>query len=230
MHRLLWLALVIGLFPLHGEEVLYSLDFSAQQPGDAMPWLKEHGFELKFECDQLHPTFDKGALHLSADHPVTGLFSFQLPGDKEVAGVKHLRLTWGVDEFPDGADWENGVNRVAIAVMVSFGHDRLPSGLPLGAFPEPYFISTFIGSKEVAGKVYTGTRWKEGGRYVCVKSPHPNDVVTYLEVDDLFARLFGKSPTPPVSAIGIQMNTKDTAGRASAFVKRIELLGDKPRQ
>ncbi|MDB6140509.1 MAG: hypothetical protein JWO94_3581 [Verrucomicrobiaceae bacterium] len=226
MHRFLWLIFILGLAPLHGEEVLYALDFTQQPAGDAAPWLKEHGFELRFDWKELHPRFEQGALRLSADHATAGLLSCDLGRANELRGAKRLRLIWGVTEFPEGADWERGINRLAIAVIVSFGRDKVPSGLPLGAHSEPYFICPFIGSQEVADKVYTGNLWKEGGRYVCLKSPHPEEMTTELEIDDLFKKLFGKDATPPVTAIGIQMNTKDTKGRASALIRRIEVLGD----
>ena len=49
-------------------------------------------------------------------------------------------------------------------------------------------------------------------------------VVTDLQIDPLFYTLFKKSPTPPVSGIGIQVNTKNLEGESSAFLKNIEFL------
>jgi hypothetical protein len=212
--------------PLCGEEVLYSLDFSKEPPGDAIPWLKQHGFELKLSCKELHPCFDQGALRLSTKHPEAGLFCLEFAKGHEVAGATRLRLTWGVTEFPTGADWEHGINRLALAVMVSFGHEKLHSGLPLGILAEPRFICAFMGTCEPAGKIYTGSLWKAGGRYLCLRPPHPSDAVTEVQLGDLYKNLFHKPDAPPVSAIGFQMNTKDTCGCASGWLKRIELLAD----
>jgi hypothetical protein len=140
-------------------------------------------------------------------------------------GVKRLRIVWGVNQFPEGADWEHGIDRLAIGVIVSFGSDRLPSGLPFGIHPEPYFICPFIGAREIEGKAYLGKYWRQGGRYICVKSKKLGEpTVTELNLDRLFKSLFNKSETPPVSAFAIQMNTKDTKGKASAFIKTIEFL------
>ncbi len=228
MLRLLPLLLALAFVQpsLSGEEVLYSLDFSKEPAGEAIPWLKQHGFEMKLSCKALHPCFEQGALRLSTTKPEAGLFSHEFAKGQEVPAAKRLRLTWGVTEFPTGADWEHGVNRLALAVMVSFGHEKLPSGLPFGVFAEPRFICTFMGGCEPPGKIYTGSLWKAGGRYLCVKPAQPADAITEVDLDRLYKSLFHQSETPPVSAIGFQMNTKDTCGCASAWLKRIELLGD----
>jgi hypothetical protein len=210
---------------LWAADAIYTLDFTTQQPGTAIPWLKKEGFQFKLGFEALNPRFEKGALVLSTERPEAGVVGYTFPKGKELSGVERVRITWGVSKFPEGADWERGINRTAIAVMISFGHERLSSGLPLGIFAAPYFISPFIGAKEIEGKIYTGRFWKKGGRYLCIKSPSAgNTVVTDLPVDQLFKKLFAKTPTPPVTAIGIQMNTKGTEGKAAAFIAKIEFL------
>jgi len=224
--RLLLLALFAGsLTPLYAIDPIFSFDFTTQPSGSALPWLKQQGFQFKLGVEAMNPRFEKGSLVLSTERPEAGVLGYIFTKGSELSGVERLRLVWGVSKFPDGADWERGTNRTAIAVMVSFGHERLSSGLPFGLFAAPYFISPFIGAKEIEGKTYTGKFWKKGGRYFCVKSPNVGDVVvTDLNVDQLFKKLFNKTPTPPVTAIGIQMNTKGTEGKAAAFIRRIEFL------
>lgn len=210
---------------LSAADVVYALDFTTQQPGSAIPWLKKQGFQFKLGFEALNPRFEKGALVLSTERPEAGVVGYTFPKGEELSGVERLRIVWGVSKFPEGADWEHGINRTAIAVMVSFGHERLSSGLPFGIYAAPYFIAPFIGAKEVEGKIYTGRFWKKGGRYVCVRSPNVGEaVVTDLPVAQLFKRLFAKSATPLITAIGIQMNTKGTEGKASAFIEKIEFL------
>lgn len=222
---LLLVSFVCHATTLRAADVIYALDFTTQQPGSAMPWLKKRGFQFKLGFEALNPRFEKGALVLSTERPEAGVVGYTFPKGKELSGVERLRIVWGVSKFPEGADWEHGINRTAIAVMVSFGHERLSSGLPLGIFAAPYFISPFIGAKEVEGKIYTGRFWKKGGRYVCVRTPNAGDtVVTDLQVDQLFKKLFAKTPTPFITAVGIQMNTKGTEGKAAAFLEKIEFL------
>jgi hypothetical protein len=223
---ILLLAFLSSVTPLlAAEPIIYSVDFSTQKPGPAASWLKQHGFESKLGFESLHPTFGNGALELSTDRPGAGLCVHDFPKGKALKGVKKLRIVWGVNQFPEGADWERGIDRLAIGLIVSFGYEQLPSGLPFGIHPEPYFICPFIGSKEIEGKAYAGKYFKQGGRYLCVKSRKPGaPLVTELNLDHLFKSLFNKTETPPVSAFGIQMNTKDTKGKASAFIKTIEFL------
>jgi hypothetical protein len=224
--KLLLLAVFIGpVTALDAADVIYSLDFTTQPSGSALPWLRQQGFQFKLGFEALNPRFENGALVLSTEGPEAGVVGYTFAAGRELAGVERLRIVWGVSKFPEGADWEHGVNRTAIAVMASFGHERLSSGLPFGIFAAPYFISPFIGRKEIEGKTYTGRFWKKGGRYVCIKSPNVGDVVvTDLNVDQFFRKLFNKTPTPPVTAIGIQMNTKGTEGKAAAFIRKIEFL------
>ena len=222
---LLLVSFVCHVTRVSAADVIYALDFTTQQPGSAIPWLKKQGFQFKLGFEALNPRFEKGALVLSTEGPEAGVVGYTFPKGKELSGVERLRITWGVSKFPEGADWEHGINRTAIAVMASFGHERLSSGLPFGIFAAPYFISPFIGRKEIEGKTYTGRFWKKGGRYVCIKSPNVGEVVvTDLNVDQLFRKLFDKTLTPPVTAIGIQMNTKGTEGKAAAFIRKIEFL------
>ena len=207
-------------------EPIYAVDFTTQKRGPAAPWLKQHGFEFKLGFESLNPRFENGALEFSANRPEAGLCGREFPKGKELSGVKRARIVWGVRQFPEGADWDAGVNRFAVGLLISFGDERLPSGLPLGIHPAPYFICPFIGAKEPEGKAYLGRYWKQGGRYVCVKVKKAGEPsVTELNLDHLFKGYFKKMETPSVSAFVFQMNTKDTKGSAAAFVKSIEFLG-----
>lgn len=211
----------------HAQQIIHEFDFSNQPEGSALPWLKRQGFEFKLGLENLKPRFENGVLRVSTDVEEAGLFGYVFPEGKELKSVKRLKIEWGVDVFPDGADWEHGINRVPLAIMISFGRERLSSGLPFGIYAAPYFISPFIGKMETDGKAFTGRLWKEGGRYVAVQMISEGTPMTsVIELDSLFNSLFSKAPTPPVTAIGIQMNTKDTKGKASAWVKRLEFLGD----
>lgn len=221
----LFAAGIFGAISLHAADPVYAVDFSKEKPGPAVSWLKQHGFEMKLGFNGLNPTFANGALQIAADRPETGLCGQSFSREKELKGVKRVRITWGVNQFPEGADWERGNNRLAIGLMISFGYENLPSGLPLGIHPAPYFICPFIGQKEIEGKAYAGKYWRQGGRYLCVKCKKLGEpVVTELNVDRLFKSYFNKPETPPVSGFVLQMNTKDTKGKASAFVKSIEFL------
>lgn len=220
--------LAVGIFgSLHvfAQEVAYSLDFTTQPPGSALPWLKRNGFEFKLDFERLDPRFEDGALRFSTAKPQTGICELTFPKDKLVARVQRLRLTWGVTKSPQGIDWDRGMNRTPLAAMVCFGQEKLSSGLPFGRYAQPYFLSPFFGAKEKEGTVYTGKLYKAGGRYIAAKTGKPGEtVVSEFDVDALFKTVFSKSQTPAISALGFQMNTKDLTGPAAAFIKKLELI------
>lgn len=204
---------------------MYCLDFTIQPPGSAVPWLREQNFEFKLDGELLNPRFEDGGLVLSTEVPRAGLIGLRFPSDKVIESANLLRITWGVRTFPDGANWEKGINRIALGVMISFGEERLSSGLPFGIHSAPYFICPFIGDKEIEGKIYTGKLSKQGGRYLCIKQDSlKQETVTELDIDNLFQTTFNKEKTPSITAIGIQINTKGTAGKAFSFIKKIELF------
>lgn len=211
--------------PGSAQEVIYTIDFSTQPSGDAIPWLKANGYEFKLGFENLSPTFRDGALHLKTDVPEAGLAGIIFEEGKELSRVKSVRIEWGVETFPEGADWEKGIKRLPIALMISFGRERLPSGFWFS--PAPYFISPFIGKNETEGKAYTGRFWTEGGRYLCTKMEKEGaPIVTVVALEQQFKTLFAKSEVPSISAIGMQMNSKGTAGKAAAWIKKIQFLGD----
>ena len=121
--------------------VLYRVDFSTQPDGDAVAWLKRQGFALHLSADDLAPRFEQGRLVLETATEAAGGFVRKL----SVPGARRLRVRWGVDRYPQGADWAKGVYRVPIAVMVSFGEDKMPSG-SLFVPNAPYFLSVFLGA------------------------------------------------------------------------------------
>jgi hypothetical protein len=201
--------------------VLHRVDFSTQPDGDAVAWLKRQGFELHLRAHELAPRFEQGRLVLETATETAGGFVQTL----HVPGVRRLRVRWGVDRYPQGADWAKGVYRVPIAVMVSFGEDKIASG-SLFIPNAPYFLSVFLGEHEQEGRAYTARYYKKGGRYFCQPCgvPPGQTVVTEFDLDTHFTEQFQQRVLPPVSSVSFQMNTTDTTGGARAFLINIELL------
>ena len=119
-----------------------------------------------------------------------------------------MRIEWGVDQYPKGADWSGQKEktrntRQAISFMILFGDDKLDSGFFLA--PDlPYFISFFLGENEKTDQVYYGNYWQEGGRYLCIPcdGTKGKTFVTEVNLSEKFKELFGKEP-PPVSAMAM---------------------------
>jgi hypothetical protein len=204
-------------------KVIFTLDFSDQADGDAKPWLKANGFQFKLDTDDLSPHFSHKRLVLETNDEAAGYFLKRV----NLPNVKGIRIFWGVDRYPQGADWEQGIYRVPIAVVISFGEKKIDSG----SFYIPdasYFISLFLGEKEKSGRAHTGKYYKKGGRYFCEPCgvPPGETVVTEFNLEGAFKFQFGHPQVPPISSFGFQMNTEDTRGGARAFLKKVEFLGD----
>jgi hypothetical protein len=221
---LCWVTLLLSSATLAGagSRVLYRVDFSTQPDGDAVAWLQQQGFAFHLKAQDLAPRFERGRLVLETATETAGVFVQTL----HVPGVRRLRVRWGVDRYPQGANWAKGVYRVPIAVMVSFGEDKIASGSLL--IPNaPYFLSVFLGAHEQEGRAYTARYYKKGGRYFCqpCRVPPGQTVTTDFDLETHFTEQFQQTVLPPVSSVSVQMNTTDTTGGARAFLMYIELLG-----
>jgi hypothetical protein len=220
MAKIVFFILISTLFSIADGKVLYSLDFAKQKSGDAKAWLKSKAIIFKLDSDEFSMKFDDGKMVISTDKEKVALVGMQFPKDKYLQDIGSVKIEWGVDRFPQGADWANGNNRLAIGAIFVLGTDRLSSGLPMGTKDAPYFLGPFIGEKEKVGKMYIGKLYKEGGRYYCVSNKKGTTVITNFNIDKKFQEAF-KKPTPPLTAFGFQMNTKDTKGGAKAFIKSV---------
>jgi hypothetical protein len=221
MRKIFITILMLTSLAVAGGKVLYSVDFTKQQDGDAKGWLRSQGFKLLLDADKLSMKFSGGKLVIQTSGEYAGMFGIQLPEGKYLQNIGSVTIEWGVDKFPAGANWAGGNNRLAIGALLALGTEKLSSGLPMGVNAAPYFLGPFIGQKEQPGKMYLGALYKQGGRYYCVSNKNGGSTVTtQFNIDQKFQQAF-KKPTPPLTAFGFQMNTKDTKGGAQAFIKRI---------
>ena len=216
------LALAVTAVADTGFRVVHVIDFTDKPNGSAVDWLKENGYNFRLDAKGLNPRFSEKGLVLSTDGRTAGLMERVI----KLNDVGRIRVTWGVEDYPNGADWEQGVHRVPIAVMVSFGDENVGSG-SLFVPNAPYFISLFLSTNAQPGKAYTAKYYQKGGRYYCkpCTPPEGKTVTTELDLDDAFRTQFDKSEVPPITSFGIQMNTKDTRGGARAYLERIEFIG-----
>lgn len=204
-------------------DVVYTIDFSGQPDGPANAWLKQQGFLFRLDADELRPEFKNNRLILQTSCQKAGLFELPL----QLPKVTRLRVSWGVERYPSGADWSRGITAVPIAVMTSFGTKKITSG-SLFVPNAPYFIGLFLGQKEVANRVYLGNYYKKGGRYYCTpcRTQAGERVVTDFDLAGAFRAGFDTAAMPLVSRFGFQMNTRRTAGGAAAFIEKVEYLSD----
>lgn len=201
--------------------VIFAIDF-ARPADEPASWLRQEGFEFKLDAALLDAHFSERGLVLATDDQLAGLFVKAL----DLPGAKRVRVIWGIDRYPHGADWDRGKGRVPLAVMFWLGKEKLESG---GLFvpDSPYFTGVFIGDKDQEGKPYTGSYYKKGGRYFCkpCETREGDTVVTEFDLEKAFKSAFGRPDMPPVSGFGFQVNTRGTSGGSSAFIRRVEFLG-----
>ena len=84
--------------------------------------------------------WEGGRLTVEAKRPAFGI----MPNETvNVPEFTYVEIDWGVDTFPEGASYEQGIRNEAIMVMFFLGDERQPSG----AFfipDSPYFIALFL--------------------------------------------------------------------------------------
>jgi len=221
MKKIILTLFLSTLFSFAGGKILYSVDFSKQKDGDAKAWLRAKGFTFMLDADELSMKFKSGKLVIATSGTKAGMIGMKFPSSRSLKNIGAAKIVWGVDKFPQGANWSAGNNRLAIGALLTLGTDKLSSGLPLGINAAPPFLGPFIGQKEKVGKKYLGALYKEGGRYYCISNKGAGaTVTTNFNIDQKFQQEFKKS-APPLTAFAFQMNTKDTSGGAQAFIKSI---------
>ena len=224
LKKILFLSFFVSSFSFAGGKVLYTLDFTTQKDGDAKGWLKSKGIKFVLDAEALSMKFSGGKLVVQTSGEKAGMFGIKFPSGKQLNNIGSVKIEWGVNKFPQGANWENDNNRLAIGALFVLGREKFSSGLPFGINPAPYFLCPFIGQKEKVGQRYLGALYKEGGRYYCVANKKGSTVVTHFNIAQKFQQEFKKS-VPPLTAFAFQMNTEDTSGGAQAFIKRITFYG-----
>ena len=215
------LASPVSSFAGTDAELVRVIDFTEKPNGSAVEWLQENGYELRLDAESLDPRFSEKGLVLSTDGRTSGLMERSI----ELSDAGHIRVTWGVEEYPKGANWENEVYRVPIAIMISFGDKEIGSG-SMFVPNAPYFISLFLSRNAEPGKAYTANYFEKGGRYFCqpCTPPEGKTVTTEFALDTAFRNQFDKSEVPPITGFGIQMNTSDIRGGARAYLERVEFI------
>jgi hypothetical protein len=220
-HILLVLAgwLMTGQFAT--AEVIFQLDFANTEGMTPIEWFHRNGFKSQNDADKLNLRFEDDRLIIATTNAINGILTKEL----DIPDVNRILIEWGVNRYPYGADWEEGVFREAVGVIVSFGQKKISSG-SLVVPNIPYFIGLILGEKEIEGKAYVGNYYTKGGRYFCIPCRNPTGVtvITEFPLADTFREHFSQSKVPPVSALTIEADTRNTDGKSEAYIRRITFL------
>lgn len=232
----IWLVIiaVIGLTNISQAkaESPFTIDFS-DASGDVKSWFKRHGWSIKGNINNMQARFENGKLVLEPTADDYVLFGKQLKEGQQLKGNSQIKINWGVEQYPDGANWGGDINkkrptRQAISVIASFGTEKNPSGSFF--IPDvPYFIGLFLGKNEKAGTMYYGNYHKKGGRYFCEPcNGQTSATTTIFDYGKAFSQSFGFAP-PPISSIAIEVDVsgirEQNGTYSKAYIEKIS-IGD----
>ncbi len=228
---ILVLSLLIALsfaVPLqaNGGKLVHVVRFTDYEAGTIEDWLQGKGF--KFEQDAQKRNYvdldvDDRGLVIDAKRRAFGI----LPNESvNVPEFSYIEIDWGVDNFAEGASYEQGVRNEALMVMVFMGDERKPSGSMF--IPDsPYFVGLYLchGDDRI-NHPYVGKYFKKGGRFVCGDQPKAGEMVTTrFDLLEAYRSYFDRErdDDPAVSGLALALDTKKAGdkGRSSAFIREI---------
>ncbi len=210
------------------ERLAHVIRFSDYETGSEEDWLQAKGFQFRHDMVKrnfidLEVTDD--SLLIEAKRRALGVL---LNETVNVAEFSHIEIDWGVNVFPEGASYEQGVRNEAIMLFVFMGDERLPSGSIF--IPDtPYFIALFpCHGDDRKNYPYRGRYFKKTGRFVCTDRPGPGETVTSrFELLTGYRTFFDeeRDDDPGISGIAIALDTKKASnrGQSSAFIKEIRI-------
>ncbi len=187
-------------------------------------WLKSQGFKLEKDATNrklLGLSIHNAVLTLEAKARMSGfIFNDSVDFDQ----VSKVRITWGVNQYPQNASYEKQVNNEALMLYIFFGAKKLSSGNVLVP-NSPYFIGLFLCQNDQVNVPYKGRFFHAGGRFVCLGKPRPGEmIVSEFDLDRAFRSYFGKNETPRISGLGFGIDTSKAGngGKSAAFIKSVE--------
>ncbi len=209
-------------------KLAHVIRFNDYETGSEEDWLQTKGFEFRQDMRKrnfidLEVTDDR--LLIEAKRRALGIMSNETVN---VSEFSHIEIDWGVNVFPEGASYEQGVRNEAIMVYVFMGDERLPSGSMF--IPDsPYFIGLYLchGDDRI-NHPYQGAYFKKSGRFVCTDRPADGESVTSrFDLFEGYRTFFDKErdDDPGISGLAIALDTKKASnrGQSSAFVKEIRI-------
>lgn len=226
LHQLgMWTLLGVAALAVPAQStptISYNTSFSDFGGGSPLDWLAGKGYELKREVGRV--VFVPVGNNLVLETKETA--AILLVSKVNVPSSSRIRIKWGVDVFPPGASYVQGIRSEAIMVYVFFGSKNLPSGSSL--VPDiPYFIGLSLCETDPIGEGFKGRYFKAGGRYMCIGRAHKGQALTTeYPIADAFRRLFGQNEVPAITGLGIAIDTENAKGNgvAKSFISQIQLL------
>lgn len=224
------IAVVLPSIPLSAEDgrLVYALRFTDYEEGSVDDWLLGKGFQFRQDArkrDRLDFDIGPEGLVLETNRRA---FAMLLNEAVNVPEFSSIEIDWGVNRFPKGASYEQGVRNEALMAVVFMGDERQSSG-SMFVPDSPYFIGLFLcDGDDKLNHPYVGKYFKKGGRYVCTDKPEPGQQVTSrYNLLEAYRNFFDKErdDDPAISGLALTLDTQKAgdSGRATAFIREIRL-------
>ncbi len=210
----------------NGGKLVHVVRFADYELGPVEDWLQSKGFQFQEDArrrDRIDLDVGEKGLALEAKRRA---FGFMTNESVNVPEFIYVEIDWGVNKFPEGASYEQGVRNEAIMVIIFMGDERQPSG-SLFIPDSPYFVGLFLcHGDDKLNHPYLGSYFKKGGRYVCMDRPAEGQLVTTrFNLLEAYRVYFDKErdDDPAVSGLALALDTKKAGegGKASAFIREI---------
>ncbi len=207
-------------------KLVHVVRFADYELGPVEDWLQSKGFQFKQDArrrDRIDLDVGEKGLVLEAKRRA---FGFMTNESVNVPEFTYVEIDWGVNKFPEGASYEQGVRNEAIMIWIFMGDERQPSG-SLFIPDSPYFVGLFLCHGDDKLKhPYLGSYFKKGGRYVCGDRPAEGQLVTTrFDLLEAYRTYFDKErdDDPAISGLALGLDTKkaEEPGKASAFIREI---------
>ena len=209
-------------------KLAHIIRFNDYDIGSEEDWLQGKGFEFNEDMkrrNRIDLEVNDDSLVIEAKR---GSFGIMVNETVNVPEFTYIEIDWGVNQFPEGASYEQGVRNEAIMVMIFMGDERLPSG-SIFIPDSPYFVGLFLcHNDDRINHPYQGSYFKKSGRYVCGDRPAAGEsVTTRFELQEAYRNYFDKEgdDDPGISGLGIALDTKkaEGGGKSSAFIREIRI-------
>ena len=210
-------------------KLVHVVRFTDYAQGSIDDWLQGKGFRFEQDAkrrDRIDLDVGSNGLVFEAKRRAFGI----MPNESvNVPTFTHIEIDWGVNKFPSGASYEQGVRNEALMVIVFMGDERQSSGSMF--IPDsPYFVGLFLcHGDDKTNHPYVGSYFKKGGRYVCIDRPADGQLVTSrFDLLEAYRSYFDKErdDDPAVSGLALALDSKKAAdgGTSSAFIREIRFF------
>ena len=210
-------------------KLVHVVRFTDYAQGSIDDWLQGKGFRFEQDAkrrDRIDLDVGTNGLVLEAKRRAFGIM---LNESVNVPTFTHIEIDWGVNKFPSGASYEQGIRNEALMVIVFMGDERQSSGSMF--IPDsPYFVGLFLcHGDDKTNHPYVGSYFKKGGRYVCIDRPADGQLVTSrFDLLEAYRSYFDKErdDDPAVSGLALALDTKKAAdgGTSSAFLREMRFF------